>query len=330
MLERVFQDGRVLDRLRGGVLGSRLDDLAAYLGERGHSSQMVEKYVRAVGHFAHWLGRKGTAASSLGEGALRAFTEEHRTRCACTVPRGESVSHTRAAVVHWLGLLRRWGEIPPKEAAPKDAVAVILETFETHLGETCGASPGTRRCYLQLLTTFYNTGARVSEIIALRTQDAQLDHNVCLHLHGKGRKERSVPLWKTTATMINQWLRQAGLRPGAPLFPNRDGTTLSRSGVEKRLRAAVVIAAERCPSLRQRRISPHILRHTTAMHLLQSGVDITVIALWLGHESPATTHQYLEADLSMKEQALKRVEAPPWQSHRFRPSDHLLAFLDGL
>jgi integrase/recombinase XerD len=181
-----------------------------------------------------------------------------------------------------------------------------------------------------MLTTFYNTGARVSEIIALRTQDAQLDHDVCLHLHGKGRKERSVPLWKSTATMINQWLRQAGLRPGAPLFPNRDATTLSRSGVEKRLRAAVVIAAERCPSLRQRRISPHILRHTTAMHLLQSGVDITVIALWLGHESPATTHQYLEADLSMKEQALKRVEAPPWQSHRFRPSDHLLAFLDGL
>lgn len=181
-----------------------------------------------------------------------------------------------------------------------------------------------------MLATFYNTGARVSEIIALRTQDAQLDHNVCLHLHGKGRKERSVPLWKSTATMIKEWLRRADLRPGAPLFPNRDGTALSRSGVEKRLRAAVVIAAERCPSLRQRRISPHILRHTTAMHLLQSGVDITVIALWLGHESPATTHLYLEADLSMKEQALKRVEEPPWKSRRFRPSDHLLAFLDGL
>jgi site-specific recombinase XerD len=140
-----------------------------------------------------------------------------------------------------------------------------------------------------MLTTFYNTGARVSEIIALRTQDAQLDHNVCLHLHGKGRKERSVPLRKDTVNMIKQWLQQAGLPPGAPLFPNRDGTALSRSGVEKRPRAAVVTAAERCPSLRHRRISPHILRHTTAMHLLQSGVDITVIDLWLGHESPATT-----------------------------------------
>lgn len=181
-----------------------------------------------------------------------------------------------------------------------------------------------------MLATFYNTGARVSEIIALRSQDAQLDHNLCLHLHGKGRKERSVPLWKSTATMIKEWLRQADSRPDAPLFPNRDGTTLSRSGVEKRLRAAVVIAAERCPSLRQRRISPHTLRHTTAMHLLQSGVDITVIALWLGHESPATTHLYLEADVSMKEQALKRLEEPSRKSQRFRPSDRLLAFLDGL
>lgn len=154
MLERVFRDGRVLDRLRGGVLGSRLDELAAYLGERGHSSQMVEKYVRAVGHFAHWLGSKDIAASSLSEETLHTYIEEHRTRCACAVPRGESLSHTRAAVAHWLGLLRRCGEIRPKEAAPKEAVAVVLETFETHLAETCGASPGTRRCYLQHVRFF--------------------------------------------------------------------------------------------------------------------------------------------------------------------------------
>lgn len=154
MLERVFRDGRVLDRLRGGVLGSRLDDLAAYLDGRGHSSQMIEKYVRAIGHFAHWLGRKDIAPSSQSEETLRAFTEEHRTRCACAAPRGESLSHTRAAVGHWLGLLRRCGDIPPKEAAPKDAVAVVLETFEAHLGKTCGASPGTRRCYLQHVRFF--------------------------------------------------------------------------------------------------------------------------------------------------------------------------------
>lgn len=154
MLEHVFRDGRVLDRLRGGVLGSRLDDLAAYLDERGHSSQMVEKYVRAVGHFAHWLGCKDIAPSSLSEGTLRAFTAEHRTRCSCSVPKGESLSHTRAAVAHWLGLLRRGGEIPPKEVAPKEPAAVVLDTFDAHLQGTCGASPGTRRVYLQHVRFF--------------------------------------------------------------------------------------------------------------------------------------------------------------------------------
>jgi len=115
-----------------------------------------------------------------------------------------------------------------------------------------------------------------------------------LQIRGKGRKERLVPLWKSTAAMLREWRRRVDPQPEAPLFPNRDGTPLSRSGVEKRLQAAVSFAAQRCPTLSGRRISPHTLRHTTAMHLLQSGVDITVIALWLGHESPATTHLYLE------------------------------------
>lgn len=154
MLERVFRDGRVLDRLRGGVLGSRLDDLAAYLDGRGHSSQMIEKYVRAVGHFAHWLGSKDIAPSALSEETLRAFTEEHRTRCSCSAPRGESLSHTRAAVAHWLGLLRRGGEIPPKEVAPKEPAVLVLDAFDAHLQGTCGASPGTRRCYLKHVRFF--------------------------------------------------------------------------------------------------------------------------------------------------------------------------------
>lgn len=181
-----------------------------------------------------------------------------------------------------------------------------------------------------MLATFYNTGARVSEITALRTRDAQLDHHLCLQIRGKGRKERLVPLWKSTAAMLREWRRRVDPQPEAPLFPNRDGTPLSRSGVEKRLQSAVSFAAQRCPTLSGRRISPHTLRHTTAMHLLQSGVDITVIALWLGHESPATTHLYLEADLSMKEQALQRIQEPPRRYARFRASEGLLAFLDRL
>lgn len=181
-----------------------------------------------------------------------------------------------------------------------------------------------------LLATLYNTGARVSEITAVRIVDAQLDRNLSLRIQGKGRKERTVPLWKKTANSLKAWLKRLELPPEAPLFPNRDGTRLSRFGVVKRLRAAVQVAAKQCPALKDRRVSPHTVRHTTAMHLLQSGVDITVIALWLGHESPTTTHLYVEADLTMKEQALRKLDPPSTSRPRFRATDSLLAFLDGL
>jgi site-specific recombinase XerD len=141
-----------------------------------------------------------------------------------------------------------------------------------------------------LFATLYNSGARVSEITALRVADVLLDRASALHLQGKGRKERIVPLWKTTAAQLRAWLPRIDRSPDAPVFPNRTGARLTRSGVEHRLRVALSAASKRCPSLARRQISPHTLRHTTAMHLLQSGVDITVIAMWLGHENPATTH----------------------------------------
>jgi len=181
-----------------------------------------------------------------------------------------------------------------------------------------------------LFAVLYNTGARVSEAIALLVGDVLLDRAPAVHIHGKGRKERVVPLWKSTALQLRLWLTRLSPLPTAPVFPNSAGPALSRSGVESRLRAAVATASKRCPSLKTRRVSPHTMRHTTAMHLLQSGVDITVIALWLGHEDPATTHMYVEADLAMKEAALRRVEDPGPAPLRFKPSDRLLAFLESL
>jgi len=181
-----------------------------------------------------------------------------------------------------------------------------------------------------LFAVLYNTGARVSEITRLRIADVLLDRASALHLHGKGRKERVIPLWKSTARQLRTWLRRVDRSPDAPVFPNRAGKPLSRSGVEHRLRLALSKAAQRCPSLAARQISPHTLRHTTAMHLLQSGVDITVIALWLGHENTATTHLYVEADLAMKEAALSRVDEPAHKPVRFTASDRLLAFLEAL
>jgi len=181
-----------------------------------------------------------------------------------------------------------------------------------------------------LFAVLYNTGARVSEMIRLRVADVLLDRAHAVHLHGKGRKERVIPLWKSTVTQLRIWFEHIDGRPEAPVFPNRAGKPMSRSGVENRLQVAITKASIHCPSLRSRAISPHTVRHATAMHLLQSGVDITVIAMWLGHEDTATTHQYIEADLAMKEAALRRMDAPSSKPIRFKASDRLLTFLEAL
>ena len=181
-----------------------------------------------------------------------------------------------------------------------------------------------------LIAVMYNTGARVSEVVALRACDLVLGVTAQLHLRGKGRKERRVPLWRSTTRALSRWLSENPGPSERPMFPNRQGRAMTRSGVALRLQLAVRTAALTCPSLRNRTISPHTLRHTTAMHLLQAGVDITVIAMWLGHESPATTHGYVEADLAMKKRALDRLVEPRQRRDRFKPSDNLLTVLDSL
>lgn len=182
-----------------------------------------------------------------------------------------------------------------------------------------------------LLAMLYNTGARVSEIIGVRVADVVLDGGACVHLHGKGRKQRSVPLWPTTVAEVRAWLRvNSTLRGDASLLPNREGQAMSRSNVVQRLELAVARAANQAPSILKKRISPHIIPHTTAMHLLQSAVPFNVIALWLGHESTTTTHRYVEADLTMKEKALARLEAPDTTIRRFKAPDLLMRFLQTL
>jgi site-specific recombinase XerD len=182
-----------------------------------------------------------------------------------------------------------------------------------------------------LLAMLYNTGARVSEIIDVRVADVVLDGAACVHLHGKGRKQRSVPLWKTTVQEIRAWLRlNPQLRGEAALLPNRTGRAMTRSNVAQRLELAVDRAETQLPNLKKKQISPHLVRHTTAMHLLQSGVPFNVISLWLGHESATTTHRYVEANLAMKEKALARLEAPDTKLRRFRAPDALVQFLQAL
>ena len=183
-----------------------------------------------------------------------------------------------------------------------------------------------------LFLLMYNTGARVSEITAVKVSEVVLDEGAaCIHLHGKGRKQRSVPLWHSTVKAVRAWLR---LNPqfdaASTLLPSRNGHAMTRNNVTQRLALAVAAATEINPDLAKRRISPHSVRHTTAMHLLQAGVDISVIALWLGHESPVTTHHYVEADLTMKERALSTLHEPEAKIQRYRASDSLIDFLKRL
>jgi integrase/recombinase XerD len=181
-----------------------------------------------------------------------------------------------------------------------------------------------------MFTVFYNTGARVSEVIGMKIKNLQLFPKASVQIHGKGRKDRIVPLWKTTALMLKSWVSQMDVNPEAFVFPNRSGKPLSASGIQYRLRLAVLKASNLCPTLCNREVSPHTIRHTTAMHLLQSGVDLTVIALWLGHENPATTHMYMEADLTMKEKALEKLHEIGGRPVRYKATDDLLRFLEGL
>ena len=181
-----------------------------------------------------------------------------------------------------------------------------------------------------LLLTMYNSGARVSEVTTLRREQVGFGATTLLHLHGKGRKDRTVPVWSQTSQVLQGWLRELGGFGTPIVFPNARGKPLSRYGVNYLLQQALDKARVTCPSLGVKMVSPHVIRHSTAMHLLQSGVDITVIALWLGHESIETTHVYLEADLATKERALQKLTPGDVPLARFTADDPLLAFLASL
>lgn len=182
-----------------------------------------------------------------------------------------------------------------------------------------------------MFTTLYNTGARVSELVGIRVRNISfVGRSASISLHGKGRKERCVPLWNTTSRLLKQWMKEISDNSATPLFPDVNGNALSRSGVEFRLKCCAKKGTQICPSLGKQSVSPHLIRHTTAMHMLHAGVDISVIAMWLGHESIQTTHLYMEADLKTKEIAMSRLEPPSSKNTRFVPKDKLLQFLEGL
>ena len=181
-----------------------------------------------------------------------------------------------------------------------------------------------------LIALAVQTGLRLAELIGLTCGDVELGVAPHVRCTGKGRKERCVPLTSSTAGMLRVWLKErAGLRD-EPLFPTRTGRRLSDDAIECRVATHKATAAEACPSLRSKRLTPHVLRHTSAMSLLREGVDVAVIALWLGHADIRSTNAYLHADLSIKERALARTTPLTSKPGRYRPKDDLLAFLEAL
>ena len=257
--------------------------------------------------------------------------------------RGNSVRtrNTRLATIHSFfryvalnepslsALAQRVLSIPPKKFKRKQ-VAFLTDAEITAFLNAPDLRTWIGRRDRALLLTAIQTGLRVSELIGIRCQDVVLSSGAHVRCTGKGRKERCTPLRKDALGILQVWLREREGTPSEPLFPNIYGEQLSRDAVEHLVSKYARAAAEHCPSLRAKHISPHVLRHTTAMQLLQHGVDRTVIALWLGHESLQTIDVYLHADLAMKEKAMAKTPATGMSRGRYRPDDDVLTFLRSL
>jgi site-specific recombinase XerD len=181
-----------------------------------------------------------------------------------------------------------------------------------------------------LILLVLQTGLRLSELISLRKEDLSLQTGAHVRVVGKGRKERSTPLEKRTITVLRAWLQEPWLCKTGHLFTTTRGSKLSPDGIQYIIGKHAIVARKACPSLAKKQVTPHVLRHTAAMELLQAGVDRTVIALWLGHESMETTQTYLDADLAMKEKALAKLEPMGRKPRRYKADDALLTFLKSL
>jgi site-specific recombinase XerD len=228
-------------------------------------------------------------------------------------------------------VIERVLSIPPKRFERNLVTFLSEKELDAFLDAPDRGTWTGRRDHAMLLLAA-QTGLRVSELTGLRCADLHLASGAHVSCLGKGRKRRITPLTTGTVAVLRAWLAERGVNATEPLFPTRAraGLALSRDAVERRLSKYTAKASSGCPSLSSKKVTPHVLRHTAAMRLLQAGVDPSVIALWLGHEQVETTQIYLHADLALKERALARTKPPEAKPGRYRPPDELLAFLEGL
>jgi integrase/recombinase XerD len=227
------------------------------------------------------------------------------------------------------GSIQRVLAIPPKRAE-RNLVTYLTEPEVDALLAACDQSTWTSRRDHAMLALTIQTGLRISELAALTRQDVTLTVGANVHTLGKGRKERRTPLVPATKVILKAWLRHHPGAPDDPLFPTITRRRLSRDAIERRLAHHVALASKSCPSIKTKHVTMHTLRHTAAMRLLIAGNDITVIALWLGHEQVATTNIYLHADMTQKQEAIDRTRPLAAKPGRYRPPDAILTFLEGL
>jgi integrase/recombinase XerD len=305
--------------------------------ERNVSRNTVLSYRDALKLFLRYASKhRGCAADQLDvsvldvdtvQGFLR-WLEQEQKSCARTRNQRLAVLKAFARYVasvapEHLERCRRLRELPPARFE-RPAIRYLEEEEITRCFQTVGAEQPRDRA---LLLTLYNTGARVQEIVNIDLGDLRLDPVPVVVLKGKGGKQRTCPLWPRTVDAIHAWLVERGTA-GEALFLNTYGRRLSRSGIAhilQRLATGAGICPQHTP-----RVSPHVIRHTTAMHLLQSGVDITTIAAWLGHSQLETTHGYVEINLRMKQEALAAMNVPPDLAMGAYPDGELLRWLEAL
>jgi integrase/recombinase XerD len=226
-------------------------------------------------------------------------------------------------------VIQRVLAIPPKRY-DKALITYLTEEEITALLAAPDLVTWTGRRDQALLMLACQTGLRATELTSLTTGDVHLGAGAHVSCLGKGRKQRITPLTPATVTVLRAWLAERGGLPAGPLFVTRRGTPLSRDALERRITKYTAIAALSCPALSEKKVSPHVLRHSAAMRLLNAGVDTSVIALWMGHENVAATQVYIHADLALKERAIARTAPQDTPPGRYQPPDDVLAFLDGL
>ena len=229
------------------------------------------------------------------------------------------------------GLIRKALSIPSRKTDKPVMTFLTKHECESML-EACNSQSLLSSRDKMMLMILYNTGCRVSELTNIRVPDISLarDATSFIRFFGKGRKERTTPIWKSTGAYIEKHIKVHSLNDKALLLQNNRGGVLTRSGVSQRIAVISEKASATCPSLKEKTITPHTFRHSVAMNLMQSGVDISTIAIWLGHESIETTHKYMIADMEIKRKAMEKLDETTNGSYTYKPSRSILAFLKSL